>query len=397
MSGTQRYTVGLAPTVRFNLSQILACVIITLVLKRRPGAEIDFKRVSDPKVADDCDVLLGIGNKHDPDNFKFDPKGSILIRDDGSTYGLAGLVWHQYGYDLVGMIMPKPDNMDSDIYVDEVTAAALFLDERIFKPIDAEERLHQATEPLDPSDAASAQTKPGKLLREKAELLTLYDAIIMMNPMVRGDYDALGNRQLEATKNWDNSFSVCLEFVTILLVKMIASVFARRCDRIHIAEELKNMRDTGMPFLVLRDPDISWRRIVNSPDLHDVFLVIQKKVSPHRPESWKIYTVYKSKPRFTASAKPQAEFRLPFPEEWIKSEKKGPELAAEIDIQGALFIQPNGEIAGAETLSSALTMADRMLEIHTSRAIRKAREEKDAKREQEEKATTPSVDLPTPS
>jgi uncharacterized UPF0160 family protein len=93
----------------FHADDVLACAIVRMALggegwewadePTSDSAKLAFVRTRDPRVLDDCDIVIDVGGVYDPDRGRFDhhQTGRAGARPSGVLYSAAGLVWRKYG------------------------------------------------------------------------------------------------------------------------------------------------------------------------------------------------------------------------------------------------------------------------------------------------------------
>lgn len=114
---------------KFHCDEVFAYAVLRLALDLRAAAQDHtLVRTRDPAVIADGDLVWDVGNLHDPAASRFDHhQRGAPVRDDGTPFSSAGLVWQVYGERAVRSLLP-----DSPF----AAAIAAELDETVVRRID---------------------------------------------------------------------------------------------------------------------------------------------------------------------------------------------------------------------------------------------------------------------
>lgn len=87
----------------FHTDDIFAVATLKLYLAAQGEEEVEIIRTRDAQTIIDCDYVLDVGGVYDPEAGRFDhhQKEGAGERDNGIPYAAFGLVWKEYGEDIV--------------------------------------------------------------------------------------------------------------------------------------------------------------------------------------------------------------------------------------------------------------------------------------------------------
>jgi len=400
-----RVKVGIEGVEKFNAGVIYACAIAALRLKTTlPGSEIGFYRVTAENfTVTDWDMLLGIGGEFEPKNNHYDPLACKTKRDNGCAYGLAGLLWYQFGTDIIQEMCPRPKDMPEEMYLEVVCAAAAGIDRKIFISIDAEDLvLKRARQALDWPEGDPKKNTLDGMHETKERFFTDNDATWMLNPC-SVSYNNLGDLDLTNLHSWPAMFLDTMKYKKKLLGCMIVNCFYWHQNRIEeewrIAAEQKaktkgvKLADTIMAEAAA-EKEIEKRRIEMLEDVYQhrtdkellvlhasvPFLdwLMSKKddqtlyvIMPRKDSDWRVHAVPVSKEH-------QEVLRRPFPVAWAELAERHPgeHFGNAIGIPSARFVNKSLMQASAKDLEGAILMAKKSGEIYQHEVV-EAQQERD--------------------
>lgn len=84
----------------FHSDEVLACAILCLIYSNK---SVQILRTRDPKMLIQCDICVDVGSGE----FDHHQAGFNKIRENGIKYASAGLVWKNYGKQLINLILEK--------------------------------------------------------------------------------------------------------------------------------------------------------------------------------------------------------------------------------------------------------------------------------------------------
>jgi len=115
----------------FHADDVLGCTLMALFCECS-GEKHTFTRTRDQSIIQNADVVIDVGGIYDPANNRFDHHQNSFTekRSNNVPYSSAGLIWKNYGFQIVRMFFGN-DNIDfcNQICVD--------VDENIIQAIDA--------------------------------------------------------------------------------------------------------------------------------------------------------------------------------------------------------------------------------------------------------------------
>jgi uncharacterized UPF0160 family protein len=134
--------------------------------------KIKLLRLEDTNTIPNDGIIADIGWKYDPNQLCFDHHQGFIQRKNGYPYASCGLVWKQYGLDIIGKLLPESSR--------HADAIAKRVDERLIQGIDA----HDA----DSHYKASAKCSAGKVrIKTISNIVSAYNADDIHKPEVQND------------------------------------------------------------------------------------------------------------------------------------------------------------------------------------------------------------------
>lgn len=284
------------------------------VLGTQTTDRLDFVRTRSPERISAADIVFDVGGRYDPPAGRYDHHMKDKpLREDGTPYSAAGLLWKDYGMAALRNILKTP--------ADDATLATLWqaMDKSLILPIDQDD---------------NGVVKMGKL--------SLADIVSACSPP--WDTAELYGRD-EARARETLGFANAAQAVAAHLVNMVDRTRAglKAVSRVLAAyEKAEDKRilvmDTGMPT----------EKVIFEHDLPVVYVV-----SPAGPDRWNVKAVPPVRGDFGQ--------RVSLPEAWRGLE--GAALAAASGVPDAVFAHPARFICGAASREGALRMAQLALEI----------------------------------
>jgi len=284
------------------------------VLGNAPTDRLDFTRSRVPDRIKAADIVFDVGGSYTPAEGRYDHHMKDKpLREDGTPYSAAGLLWKDYGIAAIRNILTTP--------MDDAGLTA------IWQAID-----HSLVLPIDLDDNGVA--KMGKL--------SLADIVGACGPA--WDTAELYGAD-EARAREGQGFANAAVAVASHLVNMIDRVRAslKAASRVMAAyEQAEDKRilvmDTGMPT----------EKVIFEKELPVVYVV-----SPAGPQQWNVKAIPPKRGDFGQ--------RVSLPEAWGGLEKTA--LAEVSGVADAVFAHPARFICGAGSRDGAVTMARLALEI----------------------------------
>lgn len=284
------------------------------VLGSTPVDRLHFMRSRAPDQIEDADIVFDVGGRYVPAEGRYDHHMKDKpLREDGTPYSAAGLLWKDYGTAAIRNILTMP------VGEDDLAAIWQAIDHSLVLPVDLDD---------------NGVTKMGKL--------SLADIVGACGPTwdTAELYGADAARQREG-----QGFADAAAAVAAHLEHMIDRVRAslKAASRVIAAyEQAEDKRilvmETGMPT----------EKVIFEKDLPVVFVV-----SPAGPQQWNVKAIPPRRGDFGQ--------RVPLPEAWGGLEKAA--LAEISGVTDAVFAHPARFICGARSREGATTMARLALEI----------------------------------
>lgn len=96
---------------KFHCDEVVAYAVLRLALGlRRDGTDHRFRRTRDPAEIARAAIAWDVGGTYDPDAGRFDHhQRGAPVREDGTPFSAAGLVWRRYGIEAVRSVLPEPE------------------------------------------------------------------------------------------------------------------------------------------------------------------------------------------------------------------------------------------------------------------------------------------------
>ena len=284
------------------------------VLEEKSTDRLTFIRTRNPDVIKSADIIFDVGGLYDPPHGRYDHHMKDKpLREDGTPYSAAGLLWKDYGRAAIRNILNTPVD---DAAVDLIWQS---LDKSLILPIDQDD---------------NGVVKMGKL--------SLADIVSACSPP--WDTAELYGKQ-EARARESLGFANAATAVASHLINVVDRIRAslKATDRVIAAYESAEdkrilVMETGMPT----------EKVIFERDLPVVYVV-----SPAGPEQWNVKAVPPVRGDFGQ--------RVSLPEAWGGLERD--KLAAVSGVSDAVFAHPARFICGATSREGAIRMAQLALQI----------------------------------
>ncbi|GBD57232.1 MYG1 family protein [Gluconobacter wancherniae] len=292
----------------------------TRILEGTCGDRLDFVRTRSPEVIKGADIVFDVGGSYDPPSGRYDHHMKDKpLREDGTPYSAAGLLWKDYGVAAIRNILTSP--------VEEGVPEAIWksLDKSLILPIDQDDNGVVKMGKLSLADIVSACSPPW----DTAEL--------------HGVQEAKGREAL--------GFANAATAVAAHLVNMVDRVRASLKATSRVLASYKAAEDKR---ILLMETGMPTEKVIFERDLPVVYVV-----SPAGPEQWNVKAVPPVRGDFGQ--------RVSLPEAWGGLEKAA--LAEVSGVPDAVFAHPARFICGAASREGALKMARLALEIDASLKI----------------------------
>ena len=277
----------------FHADEVMASVI----LKQRFD-EVEIMRSRDRRDFADADIVFDVGDgiyDHHSDLKEY--------RDNGIPYAACGLIWRDFGHDVIRKLAPK-------FSLDQIDEVFYSVDGGLIQSIDAIDNGY----PI-----------------EKADI-----HMPTVDQLVKGF-----NPKWNANQDSNMQFEMAIEFCTpILLNTLHESISAIEAEEV----VKKSLLNREVENILVLDRFCPWKRHLRNHDIDGniIYVIFKDLVNGYRVQAV-------SEPDSRDSIKP-------FPEEWAG---KDADLINEmLDIDDAIFVHPGRFIAGTGSLDSAMRMAE---------------------------------------
>ncbi|WP_291364215.1 MYG1 family protein [Acetobacter sp. UBA5411] len=291
------------------------------VLNGGEGGRLTFVRSRNPEDIQAADIVFDVGGEYAPPKGRYDHHMRVKpLREDGTPYSAAGLLWKDYGKaaisNILGTVLKKP--------VSEADVASIWqtLDKSLILPVD-----------LDDNGVA----KMGKL--------SLADIVSACNP----PWDTTELYGVDVAKTMETTgFANAASAVAAHLVNSMDRVRASLKAASRVMEAYEKAEDKR---ILLMDTGMPTEKMIFENDLPVVYVV-----SPTNNGQWNVKAIPPTRGDFGQ--------RVSLPEAWGGLEKT--ELAKVSGVPDAVFAHPARFICGAGSREGALKMAQLALQIDAS-------------------------------
>ena len=312
----------------FHGDDVVACAILSYVMP-----QVLLIRTRDPaiitaKKADKNTVFFDVGGQYEPDQNLFDhhQRSFYRLRDDGTPYAAAGLLWDYYGEDIVKSVFDCPEEYAKDV-VDRV-------DRMLIRGIDLRDL------GLEPNTYS----------------LSVSGLIALSNPISKRGETA------------DDRFVVAAEYVKkIVLSRAILHAIQAEEGRRQTLDVIDAIQDDSTEVLVLPNNIHGWNSTVISLDRNEAKRL--KFVVYESDEYEDDYVVEAISESSALNRYEDLPFRMEFPMKWRG--EKGYRLRKITGIETALYCHEDGHLAAARTKEDAIKLAELAISI-AKKQMRKA-------------------------
>ena len=290
---------------RFHADEVMATAILKEIF------EIELVRTRDPEVLKELDIIYDVGDgefDHHQVNKEF--------RERGTPYAASGLIWRNFGKDVVRA-------NDESLSEDDINGVVRYIDRNLIESIDASDNGIRAAMTIIPTPNISS-------------------IIANFNPPWNAE-----------AENEDEYFNQAVKLADVVLGNALAQQISTVKAKAHIAAAFERR---PRPELLVLDRSYPWARVLNSIDREKKILFV---VFP-REEEHLLQTV-----RGGGSL----GNRKSLPEEWAG--KRDEELNELVGIDDAIFCHSGRFIAGAKSHESIMKMAEIAIETPENKPPKK--------------------------
>lgn len=257
--------------------------------------EIELKRTRDPKVLSEVDIVYDVGGG------KFDHHDiEKVYREDGIPYASCGLIWKEFGRDVIY-------SYDSSLDEDEIESALSYVDRVLVEGIDA---LDNGIRPQD----------------EVVQIMSISSIISGFNP------------PWHLERSQDEAFNEAVEIASKVLKNTINNKFAiiKSKDKVISAYETRKV-----PEILILDRFCPWRETLREIDEKEEVL----------------FVIYQSKNTYEMQTLRGADGkdRKPLPKAWAG--KRDEQLAAITGVRDAIFCHTGRFIVVAKSSKGIMKLA----------------------------------------
>jgi uncharacterized UPF0160 family protein len=298
---------------KFHCDEVFAYAVMRLALGlQEPGRDHTLIRTRKPEVIATADIVWDVGSHYNVTTSRFDhhQRGAPL-REDGTPFSSAGLVWQVYGERAVAALLPQ--------HADFVTTIAAEIDKSVVRRIDEVDNGVSVHGPI------------------KHDGLSLAALVSDFNP----SWDAPDGRGGNAE---DAAFLAATEFVAGILARRINDLRARAVAEANVLEAHRLADD---PRILVLERGMPWKNVVFNHGLPILF-----GVAPASNGTWMLDTIPTEPGSFTPRRK--------LPEAWAGLEAT--ELAVRTGVADAIFVHLRCFVGAAQTKAGAIALAKRALE-----------------------------------
>jgi uncharacterized UPF0160 family protein len=295
---------------KFHCDEVLAYAVLRLALGRRePGVDHALVRTRDAAVIEAADLVWDVGSIFDGEKNRFDHhQRGAPVREDGTPYSAAGLVWRVYGERAVAALLP-------DGAASFAGPVAARIDETMIRRVDEIDNGVSVNGPV------------------KADTLALSRLVEDFNP----PWDA---PDANGPGAGDVQFMQAAGMVAGVLARRVAAVASVLAAE---AEVLAAHAAGADARILVLERGMPWKNVVFNHDLPVLFAI-----SPASNGNWMLDTVPPEPGSFAQ--------KLPLPEAWAGLQNA--ELAAATGVQDAVFVHVRRFVGAAKSKDGALALAN---------------------------------------
>lgn len=295
-------------TAPHHADEVFATVMLSFLF------DVVLYRTRDKSIIDSSDAIVyDVGNEFDPKRKRFDhhQKNFSESRRDGIKYSSAGLIWREYGVEIVKKLSNGEVTDDS-----MAKSVADRIDRNLVKGIDARDN-----------------GQSGK------ESVMSISAIISL---IRPRWDK------EDTSDSNSYFLEACKMADITLRYVVNNAIATEYG---VREVTKKLRTINGQTLILDKFIGGWEEAVLRSDLLGARNLLYV-IFPALSGNWNVQAILKSPSE-------SKESRKPFPESWRAL--NGEELAKITGVESAVFCHKEGFVAAAKTKEDAIKLAEKAI------------------------------------
>jgi uncharacterized UPF0160 family protein len=302
---------------KFHCDEVFAYAVLRLALGlhapgHEPGHDHVLLRTRKPELIATADIVWDVGSRYDAAACRFDhhQRGAPL-REDGTPFSSAGLIWQVYGARAVAALLPN----DTEL----VAGIAAELDRTMVHRIDEIDNGVSANGPL------------------------THDGLAL--PALVGDFNPSWDEPDSSSANaGDAAFLDATRFVGDVLRQRVNNLRARASAEALVMAAYRSAED---PRILVLERGMPWKNVVFHYTLPVLFAV-----SPASNGNWMLDTIPVEPGSFTP--------RLPLPEAWAGLEATS--LAQQTGVEDAVFVHLRRFVGAAKTKAGAVAMARGALE-----------------------------------
>ena len=299
---------------KFHCDEVFAYAVLRLALGlHSPGADHVLLRTRKAELIESADIVWDVGGAFDAARKRFDHhQRGAPVRDDGTPWSSAGLVWQVYGERAVAALLPGGAQGFA-------AAIAAELDKSVVLRIDEQDNGVSAHGPV-----AKDNLGLGRLVED-------------CNP-------AWDDPAADGPTAGDAAF--------LEAARLVQDVLARRVESMRAKHEAVSIVLTAYAAaadkrILVLERGMPWKNVIFSHDLPVLFTI-----SPASNGNWMVDTVPPEPGSFAQ--------RLSLPESWAGLQNA--ELAAESGVEDAVFVHLRRFVGAARTRGGAMAMARLALE-----------------------------------
>jgi uncharacterized UPF0160 family protein len=295
---------------KFHCDEVFAYVVLRLALGlRHPGADHTLLRTRKAELIEAADIVWDVGGLFDVASNRFDHhQRGAPVREDGTPFSSAGLVWQVYGARAVAaLLQPAEAEQFASVIAAEI-------DESVVRRIDELDNGVSAEGPV------------------KRDTLGLARLIEDCNP-------AWDDPAANGPTAGDAAFMEAADLVEGVLRRRVESLRARHAAE---SEILAAHAQGADPRILVLERGMPWKNVVFSHALPVLFTI-----SPASNGNWMVDTVPPEPGSF--------DQRHPLPASWAGLQNE--ELAAETGVPDAVFVHLRRFVAAAKSQAGALALA----------------------------------------
>jgi uncharacterized UPF0160 family protein len=298
---------------KFHCDEVFAYAVLRLALGlREPGADHTLLRTRKPDLIASANIVWDVGTQYDPATQRFDhhQRGAPL-RQDGTPFSSAGLVWQVYGERAVAALLP-PEAAGFAL------AIATELDTKLVRRID---------------ELDNGVSVTGPMIDDNLSLAALV-----------GDFNPPWDDPASTGPTaGDAAFLQATTFVEGVLRRRVEGLRARHAAEAFVLAAHRAGED---PRILVLDRGMPWKSTVFAHDLPVLFTV-----SPASNGNWMLDTMPPEPGSFAQ--------RLPLPEAWAGLQEE--DLARESGVPDAVFVHLRRFVGAARTKEGAVAMAKKAM------------------------------------